>query len=768
MVKMKKISVRKILLSSLAGMFFSSTFADVVKKIKFEGLDRVEVAVLEDAILIHPNKDFTQDDIDNTIKALFKKGFFDDIKITKSNDTLVIHCVERPMVDQVDFEGNDAASDDALKSVIANRLGSGRLFSLYLIKDILADFQGLYRALGYSSAVINPKIVKHPGNKVDIVFEISEGEKTTIKKIFFVGNKHFSDDDLKDVMTMKEERIWRFWNYESHIFREDKAELDTNTITSYYKNSGYPFFVITLITTEMSPDKRSHYCTIMMEEGDKFTIGDVNLKSDLKNVNVDELKKLLLVTKGGVYNEALIDYVRKVLINAMALKDNPFIDVAVDVSFDKDKKTASVTYVIIEKPKMFIDRIDIHGNTRTLDHVIRRELSVHEGDAWNSYKIHNSVERLRGIGHFNDVEVSDEDGSAEDRKVLKIKVREREGTASFQGGLTASTMEGFGGVIGVVESNLMGTGRVLSAEMSWVQKRYGAKVDLFDPRFMGQNFGAGLGIGYSSLNRKNVSQSVNKSAFISPYVSYSITNNLFHSIRLSFSMNHKHWWDEKTKKMHSSVPKDEDVLLRDEFGKYTAGELSSTLTYDKTDGSLRNGYSLSMTNSFAGLVGNVRYIKNEFNVKYYRPITSKITFVADLNFGHIHEGTGTRITHRFALGGDGGMRGFDVDGVGPHDFKGNSIGGTKYWTLSFMARAPIARELGVNGVLFTDLGSAWGTNAKFDKAQIQDSSSVRASVGVGIEWVKSPLGMPMTFIFAFPIKKQPFDERRTFTLAGLM
>lgn len=760
------------LIAVVSAFSYSQVSADIVEKIIFEGLDRVEKGALEESVTIKPRKNFEQSDIDATLKALFAKDFFSDIQFIKKDKTLIIKCVEKPMIDQVAFEGNESASDDVLKNVVGNRIGNGRLFSTYIIKDVLSDFQLMYKTLGYCSAVVTPKIIKRPGNKVDLVFEINEGSKTTVKKILFVGNKSFSDDDLKDIMSTKEEKIWRFWDYESHVYREDKIDVDIDSITSFYKNNGYPFFIIISATAEMDFDKKSHYCTFTMEEGDKYSISDVSLTSEVEKIKAEDFKKFIVIEKGSIYNEAAINANRDKLRKEIALKDNPFIDVTIKIDYDKTKKTASVKYLVIERPKAFLDRIEIVGNTKTLDNVIRREFTVHEGDALNIYKIQSTVERLKNIGYFDDVEITELDGSAEDKKVLLVSVKEKESTAQIRFGLNVSDADGFGGLFGFSEHNLMGTGRSLSAEAFWMQRYYGCKFDLFDPRFMDQNFGAGLTVGAHCYDRKNVDQSITRSAFISPYVRYAITDHVFHTIRYTISRNNRRWWNRDEKKSYNSVPDLEKdvVLMKDEYGSYTCGEIASILVYDQTDNPYdpRNGYELSMTNAYAGLIGNVQYFKNELGAKYYHPISKKVTFIVDANIGHIQEIKGTRAVHRFALGGDGqSMRGFDTGGVGTRDLRGNCVGGNRYWTLSLMAKAPLStKEIGINGVVFWDFGGSWGT--KYAKNEVQDSKGIRSSIGVGIEWAKSPLGMPLSFVFGFPIKKKSFDEKQTFTLAGFM
>ncbi|MDR2723712.1 MAG: outer membrane protein assembly factor BamA [Holosporaceae bacterium] len=747
-------------------------FADVVDKIEFEGLDRVESAAIIEDVTIKPSKPYDQSDIDETLKNLFKTGFFSYLSVVKNGRTLVIRCTEKAMVDKVAFEGNSAASDEMLKNIINGRIGEGRLLSMHVLKDILSDFQMAYKTLGYCSAIIIPKVIKHPGNRIDVVFEINEGSKTTVKKILFIGNKSFKDDDLKDLLTTKEAKIWRFWDYESHVFREDRIDVDVESLTSFYKNSGFPFFMVTSTSAEMDFDKTSYYCVFSMEEGDKYSIGNVELVSFVDKVKAEDFKQHIKLPQGAVYNEALINANKEMLSGLIALKDHPFTDVMVDISYDKVNKIANVKYSIIEKPKAFIEKIEIVGNVRTLDRVIRREFFVHEGDAYNVYKINRTADGLRAMGYFDDVQITDADGSAGDKKILVVAVKEKESTAQFRFGLNVNDADGFGGFVGFVENNFRGTGQTLSADIFWMQKYYGCKINIFDPCFLDKNFGAGLRVGAHQSNRKSVDLSVTKSAYISPYIRYRITENIVQMISYTLSFNNRQWWNRRENKLQDKIPESirSLYLMEEEYGRYVSSEVASVLSYDQTDNPYEphRGYTVSMTNNFAGFGGNVRYLKNELEGNYYYPLTKKITFVTNANIGHIKEIGGTRSAQRFALGGDGtSMRGFDSYGIGPRDKRGNSLGGNYYWTVSCMAKRPLStREMGINGVVFIDFGSAWGS--KFDKNRINDSSSVRSSVGFAVEWAKSPLGVPLSFIFAWAILKKEYDEKQTFTLTGFM
>lgn len=748
-----------------------SAFGEVVDRIVFEGLDRVDEEAVLDCLEVKPRKEFSAKDLDVTLNALFKKGFFSDISFIKSGSTLIIKCVEKPMIDKVAFEGNEAISDEDMKSKIATKIGEGKLYDLYVIRDILADMQLAYKSLGFLSATIVPKIIKHPGNKIDIVFEINENGKTTIKKIIFIGNKKFSDEELKDLIASKEEMLWRFWDYASHVYNEDRVQVDIEHITEAYKNSGYPFVVVNSLPAELSFDKKSIYCTYKIEEGACYTIGGFTLDSKIDKISADDFKKLVTLKSGSVYNESEIYSCRDKIRKEMGLKNHPFTDVSTDIQYDEKHKTAIVHYSIVETPKVFVDRIEIVGNTRTLDRVIRREFTIHEGDALNTYKIQQTVERLNGLDYFDDVQISEEPGSAEDKKTLIVTVKEKEaGTAALRFGLSVSDADGFGGFVGFTESNLMGTGRVLSMGAYWAQKLYGCKLGIYDPRFLDHNFGAGINFSANRYDRKKYDDSVLRSLGVEPYIRYRITEHLSHRIGYNISFNSRKWWDREHSRLLDKVPDGAQKvhLMRDEFGKYTRSEVRSTLFYDQTDNPYdpRSGYDISLINSYAGVGGSVRYFRNEIDGTYYYPLTKKLTFLTCAKIGWLKEIRNTRSSDRYSLGGGGtDLRGFDSYGVGPRDYDGNSVGGNKFWSLSFMVKAPLStREVGINGVAFVDFGSAWGS--KYDKKMVRDSSAVRVSTGIAIQWARSPFGMPLSLIFAVPLKKKNFDEKQTFTVGG--
>lgn len=743
-------------------------FGDIVDSVVFEGLDRVDEPVISDCLTIVPHKEYSEKDVDASIKALFNKGFFSDIKFIKRGNKLVIKCVEKPMIDKVAFEGNDAISDDDLKNKITSRIGEGKLYDLYIIKDILGDMQMVYKTLGFLSATIVPKVIRHPGNKVDIVFEINEGSKTTIKKISFIGNKSFDDDTLKEILASKEAKLWRFWDYDSHVFREDNLQVDIEHLNEFYKNSGYPFVVVTANTPELSFDKTSIYCSFKIEEGELYKISGFTLDSKTEKIPASKYKKLIGLKAGNDYNEALIYAYRDLIRHEMAKDGKPFSDVKTDIQYDKEHKTASVSYTIVETAKAFIERIEIVGNTRTLDRVIRREFTVHEGDALNSYKVQQTVERLKGIDFFDDVQVTEEQGSADDKKVLVVNVKEKsEGTASLRFGLNVSDADGFGGFVGFSEINFMGTGRLLSIDAYWAQKLYGAKFDIFDPRLFDHNFGAGLAVSANRYDRKRYNGSVLRSFSISPYLRYRISERLSHRIGYNIAFNSKKWWDESKQQLVDKIPDDAKVsLMKDEFGTYTRGELNSTLFYNQTDNPYnpRRGYELSMTNAYAGVGGSVRYFRNEIAGTYYYPLSQRFTFISTAKIGYIDEIKNTRSNDRYSLGGDGmNLRGFDSYGVGPRDKHENSVGGNKFWAMSLMVKTPLStREIGMSGIAFFDMGSAWGT--KYNKEKVDDSAGIRASVGVAVQWERTPFGMPLSLVFAVPIKKKGFDQKQTFTV----
>lgn len=788
----------KILPGVVLSLAVSATvFADVVEKIEYVGLNRVEKAAISDAVIISPGKIFDKKDINESIKNLYRKDFFSNVEFFKQGNKLIIKLEEKPIVNKVAFEGNDAGTDEMLSGVVNNRLGEGRLFSSYVVKDVLSDLQLAYRALGFYFTEINPQYIERSGNTIDVVFNIKEGHKTTIKKIVFVGNKTFSDGQLKDIMSMKEARAWRFWDSESQIYREDRVEADIDTITRFYKSQGFPFFVITSSHAEMSKDKQSHFCTFIMDEGDRYKIRDISFISEIPEINVDDYRDYIKFKSQDVYNESLIYEVRNKIRKEASLKGNSFIDVIVNIQYDEKQNLADVSYKIVKSEKVFVDRIEIVGNTRTLDQVIRRNLSVYEGDALNVHKIQRSEDALKAMDIFEEVQIREEDGSADDKKTIVISVKEKESTSQIKGGLSVSDSDGFGGFLGFEEYNLFGTGKILSTEAMWMQQHHGASVSIFDPRFFDQNVGAGVKVGIAHINRKKFESSSLRSMYIMPYIRYRINENLYHKVGYSIAYCKKMFWNRELKKWTNELPdsftvgdrtvkfKNKDIR-QEEYGKYTNCELSSVLSYFDTDNPYdpRSGYDLSMTNAYSGLTGNVKYFRTVIEGNIYRPVSEKVTFVVNGQIGYVKEISNTRSNDRFTLGGSGSMRGFDSYGIGAREkyagrevydksgrriddgeYQKDSLGSTKYWTVSLMLRAPLStKEMGINGVAFVDFGSAWGT--KYPKHKVDDSSAVRASAGVAIEWAKCPLGMPLSFVFGFALKKKPFDERQIFTLGG--
>lgn len=748
-------------------------FSDIVTEIQIKGLDRVEKGAISDAITIKPNKPFTNLDIDESLHRLYSKDFFSDIKFFRKDSTLIINVIERPMIDKVAFENNSEAGDDMLKTVVNGRLGEGRLFSKKILKDVVADIQSAYQAIGYCSATVNPQFIRRPRNVIDIVFNINEGLKTTVKKIDFIGNKCFSDNEIKDILTTKEEKKWRFWDSQSHIFRPDRVDVDIEAMTNFYKNNGHPEFKVTGSQIELSEDRQSYYCTFFISEGREFHIGNVSLSSEVEDVKAEDYKKFIKIKSKVLYDESLIIETKNSILKEISLNDHPFVDVVIDTQLDHHKGVANISFIIKKTPKGFVERIDILGNTRTLDRVIRRVISVHEGDPLNVYRIQNSVDLLKALEYFDDVNVEELPGSTEDKKVLLLSVKEKESTAQIKGGLNVSDADGFGGFIGFSETNLAGTGRLFDVDAFWMQKYYGCSIDLFDPYFLDNNFGFGMKIGFHSLNRKKKDSSIIKSGFISPYIRYRLAEHLYHKISYTISKNEKRWCDENGD-IHKTITDDIDEarlpLMKDEYGKYTCGELASTLVYDQTDSAYepRNGYNVSLINAYAGFIGNCRYFNNKIETTYYKALSKKITFILNAQLGILKEIRNTRSGDRYALGGDGyTMRGFNSLGVGPKDKKNNSLGGNRYWTLSLMTKSPLStREMGINGVAFLDFGSAWGS--KYKKEEVYDSRAMRISAGVAIEWAHSPFGVPLSFVFGFPLKKKKFDDKQTFTLTGLM
>lgn len=720
-------------------------------KVKIIGNRRIENdAIMEQIESLGDCSDFSPSYIDLIIKKLFATGFFSDVNVREQNGKLVVEVTENPIVAEYAFEGNKAVTDDNFNKFFKDELKPRTIFSLSKVKYLTTEIINVYRQRGYFSVIVNPKIIKLSDNRVNVVFEINEGKIATVKKIFFVGNRRFSDSTLLAEISTKETAWWRFWSSDD-LFSPERIETDKRLISEFYKTNGYADFKIESSFTELSEDKQSFYITIKMKEGDVYKIGDISLSSSIKDIKNNDLKKLLKFKTGDRFNLKSIEESKFDMADTLSNNGYIFSSIDYNISLDKVKKIANISFSVDQGNKAYINQIKIEGNVITKDEVIRREMLVQEQDALQADKVAKSIQNIRDLDFFSDVNVLQEKAGY-GKTNLKVKVNEKS-TAMLQLNLGYAIGRGVFSKIGLSEKNFLGEGKYVSGEVMIGKSDKAISGQYVIPYFLNRRIDLGFSAGISETNRTKTTSSKNRSYSVGTYLSYQINPKFSHRVGYSFSYD-----DTKPDGwVHD--------LLEDEYGKRSRSSIYSVLSYVDLDSRInpRDGYVFALRNSYYGLGGNVKFGSHSVTGKYYFPVFDRCVFMVKAEAGIM--GDGSYLIDRFSLGGDD-IKGFDYDGIGPRIKKSQSkdeesLRGTRFYSGVFAFGVPITEGVGrIRSVTYLMLGSNWKSNTdKKYKDCIYDENKMRVSVGTGIEWM-SPLG-PLAITYSKAVKKEKYDDTST-------
>lgn len=736
---MRKILFLTVALSALA-------HAEKLNSIVIKGNKRIESGTIESNLPVKVGSNFSESDVDSSLQNLYNTGYFSDVKVSKKGNSLLVNVVENPIIYQVAFEGNSKLSTEQIEDEI--KLPARKVLSKTDIQNAQQRILEMYRRMGRFSAKVEPKLVKHDENKVTLVFEIQEGETTRIQNILFVGNKTFSSGKLEEQLTSKRYKFWRFFANDD-VYDPERFMADQQSIRQFYANNGHPDFRISNAVAELSPDKTEFYLTFTIEEGALYHFSKPTISSQIKDINTETLAKEISFSDGDIYCAKEIE--KTVTELTTALGDKGYAFVAVEPVINRDTKTrkAQVTFEVKEGPRVYVEKIIINGNERTHDEVIRRELSIHEGDAYNTSKIKDSESNMRDLGYFKTATIESEQGTNPDQARLIAKVEEqRTGELKFGGGF--STVDGPMINAGVSERNFMGKGQIVHAETS-VSKRYqDINLGITEPYLFNRPLVGSLDI--YSVRSTRVDTYTTKSTGFNAGLGYHLTKNL--TQRFVYSLHTDNV---------SQVATDASLFIQQDPRKALSSSLAHTLTYDRRDNvqDPTRGYILQMTNTYAGLGGNVNFLRNDFSgTVFYTPI-EQITGLARLGFGQLMKvgGKRLRIVDCVYLGGES-FRGFEYAGLGPRDRtnRRDPLGGRKYWKGTLEVQFPVGLpvDFGVKAAAFTDFGNLWDSAAK--GVNVLDDKKIRASWGLGIIW-KGPFG-PLRIDYAIPFKKAKYDDEK--------
>ncbi len=706
----------------------AGTSGDLIKNVRVEGNQRIEGRTVMSYLNLKEGDRFNQPDIDAALKALFATGFFSDVKLMRSGGTLIVRVEENPVISKVAFEGNDRIETESLEKEV--ELKPRSIYSRDKVQSDVKRILDIYRRSGRYNASVEPKVIQQDQNRVDLVYEITEGQVAYIRKINFIGNKQFSTKELREAIRTEETRWYKFLT-DNDVFDQDRLQFDQELLRRFYMTEGYADFQVKSAHAELSPEKDAFYVTFVVEEGEQYSFGDVRVANELKEKDPLDFTDEITTTTGDTYDasavEATVDGMTKKLGNL----GYAFVDIQPKLEKDSQKKVANLTYVIKPGPRVYVERINITGNVRTLDEVIRREFRLSEGDPYNNAKLQRTEQRLNNLGFFEKVEVKNKEGSAPDKTVVDVNVQEKS-TGEINMGAGFSTTDGVLGDFGIKERNLLGRGQELRTRVTYAARRKQVELGFTEPYFLNRDISAGFDIYRVKQEFLRESSYNSDIRGVTLRGGYSLLEKLTHSV---------------------------NYTLRNTAGKNVSSSVGHSLTYDDRNNKFdpSDGYYFQIGQEVAGLGGDSRYLKHEVKTSYYYPIAPQWTLGVLGSGGYVFglAGEDVRINERFYVGGDD-FRGFRNSGIGPRDITTrDALGGNAYYTATGELKFPLGLpdELGVSGALFTDVGSLWQVDDT--GANVFDENSPRVSVGAGLLW-SSPFG-PIRIDLAHAVVKEDRD-----------
>jgi outer membrane protein insertion porin family len=736
-----------------------------LRQVLVEGNQRVEADTVLSYLLLQPGVPADPQSINLSIQTLFATGLFSDVRIENRGEVVVVYVQENPIINRVLLEGNRATDDDTITEEI-----QAQPRAIFTRARVQADVQRIievYRRTGRFAAQVTPRIVELPQNRVDLIFEISEGPVTGVRRVNFIGNESFSDRELRGELVTVESHWWRFFSTNDN-YDPDRLEYDRELIRQFYQNRGYADFRVVSAVAELTPDQEDFYITFTMDEGDVYNFGEITVDSELPDVDPDVLESFLPIRTGQLFQGEQIENAVDTLNFAVGASGYAFVNIIPNISRNRDERTVDVTFEIEEGPRVYIERIDVVGNTRTLDHVIRRELELVEGDAFNRSLIDRSQARVRRLGFFEDVEITETQGSTPDRARLRVAVTEQ-ATGELAFGAGFSSTDSFLIDLSISERNLRGRGQFLRFRIAASSRREQIDVRFTEPRFLDRNLAAGIDL-FSV-----------RSDFI--------TEASFETQSTGFSLRAGFPTTRSTNLGLQYTLRNDDVVvfaganqaLRNQAGSRITSVLNYSLRWDRVDNpqAPSRGFRAELTQSFAGIGGDVRFVSTEVTAAVYRPLFWNVVGSLSVNSGFIMGwgGDSIRINDRFFRGGNS-FRGFEVAGVGPRVvvrdaasgrlLGGDALGGRVYaiGTAEMSFPLPLPEQYGIRGSLFADFGTVGLLDDNDLIAEVAgqsfttDDLSLRVSAGLSIFW-DSPFG-PVRFDLAEAMVNESYDRTEFF------
>lgn len=727
--------------------------AATISRVEVRGATRVSPETVRANITIVPGKSFTSGDIDASVKRLYATGYFSDVSMNVSGGTLVVTVSENQLVNQVVFNGNRKVKDDKLAGVVRTR-ANGPYSEANVAYDIQA-IKDAYAATGRSDVTVTTQVVPIAEGRVNLAFVINEGEKTKITAINFVGNNAYSDGRLQAVIATKKSGIFSFLS-QKDIYNPDKLHADEELLRQFYYNRGYADFRVVSSDAALNEANNEYTITITVEEGERYDFGAVNVESTVDGVNAEELKGLVQSSEGSIYRAKDVQSTISAISTRVAAQGYPFARVTPRGNRDFGNRTIAVDYLVDQGERAYIERIEIRGNTRTRDYVIRREFDMSEGDAFNQEMIATAKRRLDALGYFSAVNISTQPGSAADRVVVVVDVQDQS-TGSF--GIGAGYSAGSGGGLlleaSIEEKNFLGRGQYIRLAAGRGDSSRTYNFSFTEPYFLGYRLAAGFDIFKNENDFDDDNYSYEDQGF-SLRVTAPITEQLSTTLRYNYTRLDYHGDIDDLSFPYRRVVNGDS---------WTRSSVSHSFTYNSLDDAQlpRAGILASVTQEYAGLGGTSDFYKLTAKGKWYYTVNDDADIIASLGgtAGHVfNTGGQMEVFDQFQLGNND-IRGFERNGIGPRMDNGDALGGTTYFTASAEATFPIpfvSRDAGFRGAVFADAGTLYGNEVSLggESTKGGTSAKLRASVGLGLIWA-SPFG-PLRVDYAIPVAKEDYDK----------
>src|SRR5450631_3558425 len=800
--------------------------AQTVSSIEVQGNRRVEIETIRSYFKGGAGGHLDQGQIDDGLKALIETGLFQDVKINHVGNRLVVVVIENPVIGRVAFEGNKKVKDEQLTSEIQSK-ARGTL-SRPMVQSDAQRIAEIYRHAGRYDITVTPEIIEQPNNRVDLIFTITEGSKTAVKSVEFIGNSAYSSYRLKDVIKTHESNLLSFISG-GDLYDSDRVEADRDLIRRFYLKHGFADVQVVAALTEYDPEKKGFLVTFKIEEGQQYRVATVYFASSIRTLDDNSLSSSSHVYVGSLYNaEALEKSVEEMQIEA-SRRGYAFAIVRPRGDRNFEAHTVSITFAIDEGPRTYIERINVRGNTRTRDYVIRREFDLSEGDAYNRALVDRAERRLKNLDFFKTVKITTEPGSSSDRVILVVDLEEKStGDFSVSGGY--STTDGALAEVSISERNFLGRGLFAKASVTYGQYARGLSLSFVEPYLLDYRVALGLDVSYrEQLANGSISYGTTTLGF-SPRLGLALREDL--SLQLRYSLYQQSITlptalnncnnlagpaffptstyiktvlggvDPTGNAQAGLLPGcladgESSLPVRQELanGPTWTSSVGYSLDYNTLDNNKNptDGLLIDFKQDFAGVGGDVSYLKSAIDAKYYMPLVSDIVGLVHVQSGMLNKvgSTSLRMLDQFQMGPNL-VRGFAPNGIGPRDINPygtrDALGGTKYWGASVELQMPfwfLPKEVGLKGAIYADAGGLWdyqgpttwaatgelttSANSNCVRPTVyppspgtctglsyDGSNVVRTSVGVGLIWA-SPFG-PLRFDYAIPLTKGQYDR----------